>query len=504
MLGASVAAAQRGPRDHRPGSAPPPPPPPAAPPVAGDYPREAPPAPRAEASAAKAGFVWVAGHWEWRAKKWEWLPGHYERERAGKKWRDGRWDRQGDRYTWVAGGWDDAGPAAPVSAYPREAPPPPRAEAAAAKAGFVWVPGHWEYRAGKYEWLAGHYERERAGKKWRAGRWDKDGDNYKWYEGDWEDAGPVAVDYPRDAPPSPRAEAAAAKAGFVWVPGHWEFRAGKYEWLAGHYERERAGKKWREGRWDRTGDRYTWVEGEWIDASAPSVPPPPSKRPPPDWKLERPVIGSYFPQKGKVGARVVIRGKNLPPDAQVLWAGAPVAGARVTATNVTFTVPAGAASGPLSLRIGRRELPIGAFEVAADYDAIAAQKAAEEEARKAAEAAAAARLKELQAAAADAAARRAAIQRAIDARAASRDRRREERIAAVRAKWEAAFLSDADTRDELVLHAQRVANLARLREVAELTANRGALVRIELAFKHEDVRHDDRMAALKAAFKGGK
>lgn len=56
-----------------------------------------------------------------------------------------------------------------------------------------------------------------------------------------------------------------------------------------------------------------------------------------------------------------------------------------------------------------------------------------------------------------------------------------------------------------MLHAQRVAELERMREVAELSSNGKLVVRIGIAQAREDERHEQRMAALKAAFstKGG-
>ena len=58
--------------------------------------------------ASKAGFVWLHGHWNWPAGKWEGVPGHWERERAGSRFVDGTWELQGGTWVWTEGRWDAA------------------------------------------------------------------------------------------------------------------------------------------------------------------------------------------------------------------------------------------------------------------------------------------------------------------------------------------------------------------------------------------------------------
>jgi hypothetical protein len=216
------------------------------------------------------------------------------------------------------------------------------------------------------------------------------------------------------------------------------------------------------------------------------------------WKLERPVVSSYWPVKGKVGSKVTIRGKNFPADAQLMFAGQPIKGVKITADKIVFAIPAGAVSGAISLRAGgRRELPVGAFEVAAAYDAVAEQKRIEQEQRKAAEAAWNARQAKL---AKDRAAREAAIKQRWEDMQRTREERRAKRAAEIQAKWNAAFLADAETQAELTLHAQRIAEIVRMRELADLTANAKLAVRIEVAQSREDQRHQQRMDALHAGF----
>jgi hypothetical protein len=210
------------------------------------------------------------------------------------------------------------------------------------------------------------------------------------------------------------------------------------------------------------------------------------------------VVSSYWPARGKEGTRILIRGKNLPKDATVLFAGQPVRAARVTEDQITFRVPAGATSGLISVKAGRRrDLAVGMFEVVAAYDPEAEARKLEEERRRKAEAAWLERQKQL---AKDRAAREAAWRQRQEERAANRESRRAQRAAALRARWDRAFLADPETQDELTLHAQRVAELVRMREVAELSNNGKLVVRIEIAQAREDERHEQRMAALKASF----
>jgi hypothetical protein len=61
------------------------------------------------------------------------------------------------------------------------------------------------------------------------------------------------------APPAPRHEVVpAARAGWVWAPGHYQWRGGEYAWVEGHWMRERAGYEYREPRWVQRGN------GEWV------------------------------------------------------------------------------------------------------------------------------------------------------------------------------------------------------------------------------------------------
>jgi len=69
----------------------------------------------------------------------------------------------------------------------------------------------------------------------------------------------------RVGPPAPRRERRPPpRRGFVWVPGHWEWRRGRYVWVDGRWERERRGQRWRDARWVRRRGEWVFVPGGWI------------------------------------------------------------------------------------------------------------------------------------------------------------------------------------------------------------------------------------------------
>jgi hypothetical protein len=499
LAGAPRASAQPDVRDHHP-----PGPPPSAdhdrrrPAPHGD-PTEAPPSPREERQAARAGFTWIPGRWDWRGGKWEWIDGKWEKERAGKRWNPGHWDKQGDHWMYTEGAWIDLGD----TGGPREAPPPPREERQGPRAGFTWVTGRWDWRNGKWEWQAGRWEKERPGKRWNTGRWDKQGDRYVWVEGDWVDAGPLPPgDRPRQPPPPPRDERPAPRAGYTYIHGRWDWRGGKWDWIEGRWEKERPGQQWREARWELRDGTYALVDGEWVNVGPPGSTPPPGDRPYERrvWRLERPTVSSYWPVKGKPGSRIVIRGRNFPASTAVMWGDQQLNGAKVTPTEIVVAVPANASNGTLLLRTDRspRALIVGNFEVVDGYDAAAEAARVAEEARKRAEAQWIERQRQL---AKDRAARQAAYDQRWRELAETRESRRLARLTELRAQWEAAFLADPSTQDELTLHAQRSAELDRAKEVAELSENGKLVVRIGVAQSREDDRHRDRMQALHDSFR---
>jgi hypothetical protein len=67
------------------------------------------------------------------------------------------------------------------------------------------------------------------------------------------------------APPPVRYEVVPApRPGWVWVPGVWEWRHGRYAWVAGHWVVERPGFTYVPARWVERHGRWVYHRGAWV------------------------------------------------------------------------------------------------------------------------------------------------------------------------------------------------------------------------------------------------
>jgi hypothetical protein len=237
-----------------------------------------------------------------------------------------------------------------------------------------------------------------------------------------------------------------------------------------------------------------------VDVHAHITAPPVGEHGRRDWKIDHPVVTSYSTLRGEPGSKVVIHGQHFDKSMAVVWGGNPITGATVSDTEITFTVPKGAANGGLALRGGglAHDLAIGDFEVA-KVDKAEWKK--HEDAQKAeAQAAWDARAKTI---AKDKAARDAALAQQEADLEKTRSERRQHELDEERKSFDRAFLADPATVAELALHADHEARLERIQRLAADQNDAKLGVRVEVDTKRETERHDQRMAALKAAFKGG-
>ena len=72
---------------------------------------------------------------------------------------------------------------------------------------------------------------------------------------------------PAVSPPAPLAmESAPVQPGpaYVWVPGHWTWRAGAYAWISGAWLLPpRPGYVWAPGHWVARGSGQVWLDAYW-------------------------------------------------------------------------------------------------------------------------------------------------------------------------------------------------------------------------------------------------
>jgi hypothetical protein len=67
------------------------------------------------------------------------------------------------------------------------APPPPRFERVPPpRRGYVWAPGHWEWRGGRHVWAGGYWERARPGYAYRPPAWRDNGGRWEYNRGGWD------------------------------------------------------------------------------------------------------------------------------------------------------------------------------------------------------------------------------------------------------------------------------------------------------------------------------
>jgi hypothetical protein len=69
--------------------------------------QKAPPALRREAiPAARRGYQWIPGYWDWNGRRYTWVKGHHERVRVGYVYARPEWRRDGDGWVMQRGGWN--------------------------------------------------------------------------------------------------------------------------------------------------------------------------------------------------------------------------------------------------------------------------------------------------------------------------------------------------------------------------------------------------------------
>src|SRR4051812_1083402 len=75
--------------------------------------------------------------------------------------------------------------------------------------------------------------------------------------------GVPAPGYVAPPPPARYEVVPVARAGHVWVPGHWQWNGNGHVWVQGHFLRARPGYYYEPATWVQHGDRWGYREGHW-------------------------------------------------------------------------------------------------------------------------------------------------------------------------------------------------------------------------------------------------
>ena len=150
------------------------------------------PAAPAEVRSAQPGsaYVWIPGHYEWRSadRTYVWVPGTWIVPPAGQTWAPGHWENRPNGSVWVSSRWRAAtSPPLPLT------PPPVPAEPAEVRtaqpgAGYVWIPGRYEWQAAdrRYVWVPGTWIVPPPGYTWVPGRWETRPEGTVWVNSRWQ------------------------------------------------------------------------------------------------------------------------------------------------------------------------------------------------------------------------------------------------------------------------------------------------------------------------------
>jgi hypothetical protein len=81
----------------------------------------------------------------------------------------------------------------------RTAPPAPRHEfVPAARRGYEWAPGYWNWNGHRHVWVKGHWERARAGYVFHRPEWKQDEHGWRFERGGWQHGELAAARRDRD------------------------------------------------------------------------------------------------------------------------------------------------------------------------------------------------------------------------------------------------------------------------------------------------------------------
>jgi hypothetical protein len=145
------------------------------------------------------------------------------------------------------------------------APPAPRFESVPApRRGYAWAPGYWNWQGNGHVWISGRWEPARDGYQYQPSEWIRDGGGYRLRTGGWQQVAQARYDEILVAPPPPRFERVPRpRHGYIWAPGHWEWRGNRHEWVSGLWIAERPGYVYAQPSWYQRDGHWFMAPSHW-------------------------------------------------------------------------------------------------------------------------------------------------------------------------------------------------------------------------------------------------
>ncbi|GIW84187.1 MAG: hypothetical protein KatS3mg106_700 [Gemmataceae bacterium] len=154
---------------------------------------------------------------------------------------------------------------------PKAPPPPVPEEPPESKPegeNVQWIPGYWYWDKERQDfiWISGFWRNVPPDRVWEPGKWYAENGQWVYRPGFWRPASMSSwrVDLP--PPPSPVESGPSTPPPSdtaVWIPGHWEYRDGRYVWRAGYWAYANGVMMWHPPQYLSTGSGYMYVPGYW-------------------------------------------------------------------------------------------------------------------------------------------------------------------------------------------------------------------------------------------------
>ncbi|MBN1546749.1 MAG: YXWGXW repeat-containing protein [Syntrophaceae bacterium] len=130
-----------------------------------------------------------------------------------------------------------------------------------------WIPGYWAWddERTEYIWVSGTWRVPPPGRQWICGYWNRTTQGYQWISGYWASVKEKVTEYLPEPPESVEVgpSSNAPSPDYIWIPGCWLWRYGRYAWRPGYWAAVHPDWIWVPAHYTWTPRGYIFVSGYW-------------------------------------------------------------------------------------------------------------------------------------------------------------------------------------------------------------------------------------------------